>query len=61
LLRRYARARAEPVGLMHWTTDGLARLFSLDDPLVRRLRNGGMSVLNQLAPVKRALIRQALG
>jgi ubiquinone biosynthesis UbiH/UbiF/VisC/COQ6 family hydroxylase len=61
LLRRYARARAEPVGLMRWTTDGLARLFSLDDPLVRRLRNGGMSVLNQLAPVKRALIRQALG
>jgi ubiquinone biosynthesis UbiH/UbiF/VisC/COQ6 family hydroxylase len=61
LLRRYARHRAEPIGLMRVTTDGLARLFEIDDPLARRLRNGGMSLVNRIGPLKRALIRQALG
>ena len=60
-LRRYARRRAEPIGLMRTTTDGLARLFGIDDPLARRLRNGGMALVNQIGPLKRALIRQALG
>lgn len=61
LLRRYARRRAEPIGLMRFTTDGLARLFGLDDPLARQLRNRGLSVVNQITPLKRALIRHALG
>jgi ubiquinone biosynthesis UbiH/UbiF/VisC/COQ6 family hydroxylase len=61
LLRRYERPRAEAIGLMRFTTDGLARLFVIDDPLVRRLRNTGMAVVNRLAPLKNALIRQALG
>jgi ubiquinone biosynthesis UbiH/UbiF/VisC/COQ6 family hydroxylase len=61
LLRRYARLRAEPIALMRATTDGLARLFGLDDPFARRLRNGGMALVNQIGPLKRALIRQALG
>jgi ubiquinone biosynthesis UbiH/UbiF/VisC/COQ6 family hydroxylase len=61
LLRRYARRRAEPVGLMRLTTDGLARLFGIDDPMARRVRNGGLSLVNRLGPLKRALIRHALG
>jgi ubiquinone biosynthesis UbiH/UbiF/VisC/COQ6 family hydroxylase len=61
LLRRYERTRAEAIGLMRFTTDGLARLFVIDDPLVRRLRNTGMAVVNRLVPLKNALIRQALG
>lgn len=61
LLRRYARARAEPIALMRVTTDALARLFGVDDPLVRRLRNTGMGVVNRLRPLKTALIRHALG
>lgn len=61
LLRRYARRRAEAIDLMRWTTDGLARLFTWDDPLVRRARNTGMGVLNAVGPLKRALIRHALG
>jgi ubiquinone biosynthesis UbiH/UbiF/VisC/COQ6 family hydroxylase len=32
LLRRYERPRAEAIGLMRFTTDGLARLFVIDDP-----------------------------
>jgi ubiquinone biosynthesis UbiH/UbiF/VisC/COQ6 family hydroxylase len=59
LLRRYARARAEPVGLMRLTTDGLARLFGADDPRVRRLRNTGLALVDKLAPLKNALIRHA--
>lgn len=61
LLRRYARRRAEAIDLMRWTTDGLARLFAWDDAAVRRARNAGMSLLNAVGPLKRALIRHALG
>jgi ubiquinone biosynthesis UbiH/UbiF/VisC/COQ6 family hydroxylase len=61
LLRRYERARAEPLALMRWTTDGLSRLFATDDPWVRRLRNTGLAAVDRIAPLKRALIRHALG
>jgi len=61
LLRRYERARAEPLALMRWTTDGLSRLFANDDPWVRRLRNTGLAAVERIAPLKRALIRHALG
>jgi len=61
LLRRYARARAEPIGLMRVTIDGLARLFGSDDRVLRGVRNTGLSLVNAMGPLKRALIRQALG
>jgi 2-octaprenylphenol hydroxylase len=61
VLRRYERARAEAIGLMRFTTDGLARLFAIDDPLVRSARNAGMALVNRLKPLKSRLIRQALG
>lgn len=61
LLRRYERSRAEPVAMMRAATDGLARLFRADDPLARFVRNTGMAAVDRLAPVKRLLIRQALG
>lgn len=61
VLRRYERGRAEALGLMRFTTDSLAQLFALDDPLVRRLRNAGMAAVNRLSPLKNALIRRALG
>jgi len=61
VLRRYERARAESIGLMRFATDGLARLFAVDDPLVRGARNAGMAMVNRLGPLKSRLIRQALG
>lgn len=61
LLRRYERSRAEPVAMMRAATDGLARLFRLDNPLARFARNTGMAAVDRLGPVKRLLIRQALG
>lgn len=61
VLRRYERARAEPIALMRFTTHGLARLFAVDDPVVRGARNAGMALVNRLGPLKSRLIRQALG
>jgi len=61
LLRRYERGRADAVGAMRFATDSLARLFAVDDPFVRRLRNVGMAMVNRISPLKNALIRQALG
>lgn len=60
-LRRYERARAEPIALMRGTVGGLASLFAVQHSAARRLRNVGMSAVNALLPVKTALIRHALG
>jgi ubiquinone biosynthesis UbiH/UbiF/VisC/COQ6 family hydroxylase len=61
LLRRYERRRAEPIAMMRAATDGLVRLFGLDDPLARFLRNTGMAAVDRVSPLKNLLIRQALG
>lgn len=61
LLRRYERSRAGPIAAMRAATDGLSRLFSIDDPLARLVRNTGMAAVNRLSPLKSLLIRQALG
>jgi ubiquinone biosynthesis UbiH/UbiF/VisC/COQ6 family hydroxylase len=61
LLRRYERSRAGPIAAMRTATDGLSRLFSIDDPLARFVRNTGMAAVNRLSPLKSLLIRQALG
>lgn len=61
LLRRYARARAEPVFAMRHMTDGLARLFASEQPLVSGLRRAGMQLVDRIEPLKRVLIRQASG
>jgi ubiquinone biosynthesis UbiH/UbiF/VisC/COQ6 family hydroxylase len=60
-LRRYERARAEPIALMRATVDGLAGLFRAPDDRLRFLRNTGMSAVNALAPLKSALVRHAMG
>mgnify|MGYP006198122613 CR=1 FL=1 len=41
-------------------TDGLLQLFASERPLLRELRNRGMGLLNQLAPIKRFLTQRAL-
>jgi len=61
LLRRYERQRAEPVGLMRLTTHALARLFTRDDAISRRMRNIGLTAVESLPPLKHALIRHAAG
>lgn len=60
LLERYARRRAEPVLAMHAVTDGLARLFGARNPLLRTLRNAGLSAVDRLPIIKHALSQAAL-
>lgn len=60
LLRRYERERALPTAAMALVTDGLHHLFARDQPVLRELRNRGMTLLNRLAPLKRLLTDRAL-
>jgi len=60
LLRRYARQRLLPTRAMVEITDGLMRLFAHPAPLVRELRNRGLTLVNRLTPIKRWLTAQAL-
>jgi ubiquinone biosynthesis UbiH/UbiF/VisC/COQ6 family hydroxylase len=60
LLRRYARSRALPTAAMARLTDGLLHLFATEQPLLRELRNRGMTLVNRAGPVKRWLTAQAL-
>ena len=60
LLDRYARRRAEPVLAMQAVTDGLARLFGPSAPWLSALRNAGMTAVDRLPLLKRALAQPAL-
>jgi 2-octaprenylphenol hydroxylase len=60
VLRRYERARAEPILAMDAVVDGLYRLFAAKGRGPARLRNGGLSLTNRLTLVKNLLIRQAM-
>ncbi|MGZ8257205.1 MAG: UbiH/UbiF family hydroxylase [Gallionella sp.] len=60
LLRRYERRRREDILTMQATTYGLKHLFNNDNPLLRSLRNSGLSLVNYVTPVKKLLMRHAL-
>lgn len=59
VLRRYQRARAEPVAAMRLATDGLHRLFAAHNAPMAFLRNAGMRLVDDLPFLKRHLIEQA--
>ena len=58
VLNTYARQRAEPVQRMQTLTHGLHHLFA--DDRAAWLRNTGMWCVNQLPPLKSALVREAM-
>lgn len=60
LLRRYERARREDIVSMQFTTDALKRLFNNGNPILRSARNFGLTITNQLTPLKKILARHAL-
>jgi ubiquinone biosynthesis UbiH/UbiF/VisC/COQ6 family hydroxylase len=60
LLRRYERARAEPILAMDSMVDGLYRLFGAPGGLAARLRSRGLNLTDRLEVVKNLLIRQAM-
>ena len=61
LLRRYERARAEPVLAMSATVDGLFRLFGTQNGAFVQLRNAGLSLTDRIPPLKNMLMRHAMG
>jgi ubiquinone biosynthesis UbiH/UbiF/VisC/COQ6 family hydroxylase len=60
LLRRYERARAEPILAMDTMVDSLFRLFGAEGRLAARLRNAGLNLTDRLPVVKNMLMRQAM-
>ena len=60
LLRRYARRRKPAVWAMSQACDGLWNLFAQEQPGLRELRNRGMTLVNQIGPLKRWLVARAL-
>ena len=61
LLQRYARARAEQVLALQWTTDGLHRLYSPWFRPLAPLRALGLRAADHLPPLKRWLAGYASG
>lgn len=60
LLRRYERARAEPILAMDAMVDGLYRLFGAQGAVAARLRNSGLNLTDRLPVLKNVLMRQAM-
>ncbi len=61
ILARYERWRRFDNLSLAVVTDGLNRLFSNTVPPVRLLRDLGLAVVDQLPPMKRLLMRHAMG
>ncbi|HWA12687.1 MAG TPA: UbiH/UbiF family hydroxylase [Burkholderiales bacterium] len=61
LLRDYERARKEDILAMEYVTDGLQSLFASRLPGAAALRNAGLALTDRLPPLKRYLVKRALG
>lgn len=61
VLRRYEKWRRFDNVLLAAVTDGLTRLFSNDVAPVRLARDIGLAAVNKTPPVKRFLMRHAMG
>ena len=60
-LRRYQQWRRLDTMLLAAVTDGLNRLFSNSIPPLRLARDVGLAAVNRLPPLKRFLMRDAMG
>ncbi len=61
VLRRYARRREWPTRSMATLTDGMLHLFADERGPLKAARNAGMSMVQQLGPIKTWLVSRALG
>jgi ubiquinone biosynthesis UbiH/UbiF/VisC/COQ6 family hydroxylase len=60
MLRRFERQRAEAILAMRLATSGLERLFCVDDPVLRAVRNFGLNLTDRVPVLKGLLARRAL-
>ena len=61
LLSRYQRARRPDNLAMLAMTDGLDRLFSSNNPLLRLARDLGIAAVDRARPMKQVFMRRAMG
>lgn len=61
VLKRYERARRADVLDMLAVTDGLYRAFRVPMPGLARLRDVGFAAVNTAGPLRRELVRRAIG
>jgi 2-octaprenyl-6-methoxyphenol hydroxylase len=61
VLEQYQRWRRPDALLLAAVTDGLNRLFSNEIPPLRLARDLGLAAVNRLPPLKRLLMRHAMG
>ena len=61
VLREFERSRREDHLALAAVTDGLQLLFASNVPGMKQLRNAGLRMVNQMAPLKRLLVKRALG
>jgi 2-octaprenyl-6-methoxyphenol hydroxylase len=61
VLARYQRARRVDTVSMLLATDGLDRLFSTDNPLLRLARDLGIGAVHRMPTLKHGFMRQAMG
>lgn len=59
LLKRYTRVRKSDVSNMLMLTNGLYHLFDRSNPVIRKIRNWGLSASNQ-PMLKRLLVKEAI-
>ena len=61
LLRRYERSRREDLLATTAVTDGLHALFGSRSAAAKRIRNDGLRLTNRISPIKRWLVKRAMG
>ena len=59
-LRAYERGRKAALAEMHAVTHGMARLFALDHPVARNLRNFGLNLAGRLPVISKLIVRGAI-
>jgi 2-octaprenyl-6-methoxyphenol hydroxylase len=60
-LERYEKARRADVQFTSMAMDGMNALFVNNNPVLKLMRNFGLRAVDQLAPMKTALMQQAAG
>jgi 2-polyprenylphenol 6-hydroxylase len=60
VLRTYERARKAALVEMHAVTHGMARLFALEHPAARNLRNFGLNLAGRLPVIPKLIVRGAI-
>ncbi|MGB0498105.1 MAG: FAD-dependent monooxygenase [Rubricella sp.] len=61
VLDRYARWRRFDTAALALATDGINRLFSNDNPILRGIRDLGLAAVNATPAARRAFMREAAG